>query len=418
MAHAALSPARFPDATIAMDPRLELYRRLARPADTRILYMVVDGLGGLPGDERGRTELEAARTPTFDRLAREGDCGLITPVLPGVTPGSGPAHIALFGYDPLECQVGRGILSALGVGFDLAPGDVAARINFCTLDADGNVTDRRAGRIGDEIGAPLAERLDALDLEGPVEMHVRSVKQYRACLVLRGNGLDGRIADTDPQRTGVPPLEARALAQEAEPTARLAREFVRRAHAALADQDRANGVLLRGFDDYRPLLSFEELYGLEAIAVAAYPMYRGVARLAGMEAVASADDPDELARHVRATEGRDFVFLHYKASDSRGEDGDFDAKVAEIEKADALLEAVRDDFDVVMVTGDHSTPSTMRAHSWHPVPVLVHGGPARGHDADAFGERACLRGSLGTIRSYELLPFTLAHAGRLAKFGA
>lgn len=400
-----------------MDERLRLYRSLAVPSDRRILYFVIDGVGGLPHSASGATELETARTPTFDRLARNGDCGLATPVLPGVTPGSGPAHLALFGYDPVALQVGRGVLAALGVGFDLAEGDVAARINFCSLDEDGNVVDRRAGRIGDDIGAPLAERLDTIELEG-IEVIVRHVKQYRACVVFRGPGLDGAVADTDPQATGVPPRAPEARERSAERTAELAARFVSAARALLADQERANGVLLRGFDSYRPLPGFADLYQLRAAAVAAYPMYRGVARLCGMEAFAVADDVGELAAGVRELRDRDFVYVHFKSTDSRGEDGDFDGKAAQIEVADSLLEELAGDFDVIMVTGDHSTPAAMRTHSWHPVPLLIHGGPARAHDAEGFGERACARGSLGHIRSQDILPLVLAHAGRLRKFGA
>lgn len=400
-----------------MDERLSLYRSLAVPSDRRILYVVIDGVGGLPHPDSGATELETARTPSLDRLARAGDCGLATPVLPGVTPGSGPAHLALFGYEPLAYPVGRGVLAALGVGLDLEPGDVAARINFCTLDGDGNVTDRRAGRIDDDVGAPLAECLDDIRIEG-VDVTVRHVKQYRACVVFRGADLDGDVADTDPQETGVPPLEPRARVPAAERTARLAARFIDAAREALAHQERANGVLLRGFDGFRPLPGFGELYGLRAAAVAAYPMYRGVARLAGMEAFSASDDPSDLAAHVRELDDRDLVFVHYKSTDSRGEDGDFDAKVTEIERADALLAELGPGFEVVMVTGDHSTPWSMRSHSWHPVPVLIHGGPARAHDADGFGERACARGSLGHIRSVDVLPLTLAHADRLKKFGA
>lgn len=400
-----------------MDERLQLYSGLAVDSGRRILFMVIDGVGGLAHPESGETELEAAATPTFDRLARAGDCGLATPVLPGVTPGSGPGHLALFGYDPVRCQVGRGVLAALGVGLDLCPGDVAARINFCTLDAEGRVVDRRAGRIPDEVGAPLAERLARIRLDG-VETIVRHVKQYRACVVFRGEGLDGRIDDTDPQATGVLPLAPRPRDPAAAHTAGLAAAFIAAAGRELADQRQANGVLLRGFDTYHPLPSFGELYGLNGLAVAAYPMYRGVARLAGMAAVASADEPEALAEHVRQAGAHDFVFLHYKSTDSRGEDGDFDAKVAEIEKADRLLAGLVDEFDVVAVTGDHSTPWSMRAHSWHPVPLLIHGGPARRHEARAFGERECARGSLGHVRSMDVLPLALAHAGRLKKFGA
>jgi 2,3-bisphosphoglycerate-independent phosphoglycerate mutase len=380
--------------------------------------MVLDGLGGLPHPETGLTELEAAATPALDQLARRGELGLSTPILPGVTPGSGPAHIGLFGYEPLAHQVGRGVLAALGVGADLRPGDVAARINFCTLDSDGNVTDRRAGRIGDDIGAPLAARLDALSDPEGVQISVSHVKQYRACVVFRAAGLEGRIADTDPQRTGVPALAPIAADAGSEGAAAIAAEFVARATEALADQTAANGILLRGFDGFAPLPSVQELYGLQAAAVAAYPMYLGVARLAGMEAHGVADTPDALIAQVKALAGKDFVFLHYKATDSRGEDGDFDAKVAEIEKADAVLAALVDDFDVVMVTGDHSTPSRMRAHSWHPVPVVIASADARAHGTDGFGERACAVGSLGAPRSYDIMPLVLAHAGRLRKFGA
>ena len=397
--------------------RTELLRSLARDGDRRILYYVVDGLGGLPHPDSGLTELETAATPTFDELARTGECGLTTPVLPGVAPGSGPAHIALFGYDPLRHPVGRGVLAALGVEFDLRPGDVAARINFCTLDAAGRVIDRRAGRIGDEIGGPLAERLDGIEL-GEVECFVRHVKQYRACVVFRGDGLDGRVADTDPQRTGVPPLAPRALVPEAETTAAAAARFVARARAVLAAEPAANGVLLRGFDRYRPLPGLGECYRLEPAAVAAYPMYLGVARLAGMRIHRCADTAEALAAGVRACAGHDFVFLHFKATDSRGEDGDFDGKVAAIEAADRLLAEVRDGFDVIMVTGDHSTPCRLRAHSWHPVPLLIWSDRCRRHGAETFGERACLAGSLGQLRSIDVLPLVLAHAGRLAKFGA
>lgn len=382
------------------------------------MFMVLDGVGGLPHPATGLTELEAANTPALDALAKSGETGLTTPVLPGVTPGSGPAHIALFGYDPVEYQVGRGVLAALGVAADLRPGDVAARINFCTLDDEGNVTDRRAGRIGDEIGEPLARRLDAMaDPEG-VEIAVRHVKQYRACVVFRGDGLEGDVADTDSQQTGVPPLDLRARQAGSERMARVAAGFVERARAELGDQQAANGVLLRGFDGYSPLPSLEFLYRLDAAAVAAYPMYLGVARLAGMEAHGVADDPAALVGKVMEMGSKDFVFLHYKSTDSRGEDGDFDAKVAEIEKADGVLAQLAEQFDVVMVTGDHSTPSKMRAHSWHPVPLLIASDNCRVGGGSGFGELACAQGALGHVRSSEIMPLVLAHAGRFRKFGA
>jgi 2,3-bisphosphoglycerate-independent phosphoglycerate mutase len=398
--------------------RLDLLSSLARSSDERMLFVVLDGLGGLPHPDTGLTELETAATPTLDALAGAGECGLTTPVLPGVTPGSGPAHIALFGYDPVRTVVGRGVLAALGVGLELREGDVAARINLCTLDGAGNVTDRRAGRIGDDAARPIIDRLAGIDLGDGVEVLVRHVKQYRACVVFRRPGLDGRVADTDPQSTGVPPLPARALDDAAGPTAALAARFVEQANELLADTAPANGVLLRGFDSYRPLRGIDRLYGLDPAAVAAYPMYLGVARLAGMRAYPVGDDPESLVAGVAEAKRHDFVFLHYKATDSRGEDGDFDGKVAEIERADGVLAAVADEFDVVMVTGDHSTPSSMRAHSWHPVPILIRGSRCRPQQGDGFGERACVGGSLGQIRSQDVLPLVLAHAGRLRKFGA
>jgi len=359
--------------------------------------------------------------PTLDRLANEGSTGLATPVAPGVAPGSGPGHLALFGFDPTETTVGRGVLAALGVGFELQPGDVAARINLCTLDADGNVTDRRAGRLGSDIGAPLAERLDGIELDAGVTCIVRHVKEYRACVVFRGGELGGNVADTDPQATGVPPRQPLALDEASEPTAALAVEFIAKATAALADQERANGVLLRGFDAFEPLPSFAELYDVRPAAVAAYPMYRGVARLVGMTVFDAEDTIDSRVEHTRAAlEQHDFVFVHYKATDSRGEDGDFDAKVEQIELADRSLAALLElGFDVVMVTADHSTPATYRAHSWHPVPVLIWGPHCRVNGvAGGFGETACLSGALGPLRGMDILPLVLAHAGRVGKFGA
>jgi len=286
------------------------------------------------------------------------------------------------------------------------------------LDAAGRITDRRAGRISDDLGRELAAVLDEIDLGPGVRCDVRHVKQYRACLVLRGPDLDGHVADTDPQSTGVPPLSPRAFDPAAERTAQLVAQFIAKARDALAGQPQANGITLRGFDSYHPLPSFEDLYLLNAVAVAAYPMYRGVARLAGMQVRATEDDPDRLAAQVRQAEEHDFVFLHYKSTDSRGEDGDFEAKVREIERADRLLAEIQDGFDVVMVTGDHSTPWSLRSHSWHPVPVLVWSDRCRRHQALSFGETSCLFGSLGQIRSIDVLPLVLAHAGRLKKFGA
>jgi 2,3-bisphosphoglycerate-independent phosphoglycerate mutase len=401
--------------------RLNLYRSLVRPADTRILYYIVDGIGGLPRGLGGKTELEMATTPTFDRLANEGSTGLVTPVAAGVAPGSGPAHLALFGFDPVQTTVGRGVLAALGIGFDLQPGDVAARINFCTLDSDGKVTDRRAGRIGSGVGASLAERLDSMDLGVYIECIVRHVKDYRACVVFRGDSLNGCVTDTDPQATGVEPLVPQALDSAAVATASLACAFVAKGEKLLVDQSAANGVLLRGFGTYVPLPSFADLYGVKPAAVAAYPMYRGVARAVGMTVFASDDTVESCIGLTRtAMQDHDFAFVHFKATDSRGEDGDFDAKVEQIELADQTLAGLLElDFDVVMVTGDHSTPATYSAHSWHPIPMLIHGPHCRANAGqDGFGEMSCITGALGPLRSMDVLPLVLAHAGRLGKYGA
>ena len=401
--------------------RLSLYRSLARPGDTRVLYFVADGIGGLPRGPGGKTELEMATTPTFDRLANEGSTGLVTPVAAGIAPGSGPAHLALFGFDPLQTRVGRGVLAALGVDFDLKPDDIAARINFCTLDNSGRVTDRRAGRIGSEVGELLSARLDGIDLDSGVTCIVRHVKEYRACVVFRGEGLEGNVTDTDPQEIGVEPLAPKPLDSIAETTAALASEFVAKAGELLSGEGVANGVLLRGFDKYVPLPSFAELYGVKPAAVAAYPMYRGVARAVGMTVFASEDTIESCVGLTRtAVEDHDFIFVHFKSTDSRGEDGDFDGKAEQIELADqTLAELLELNFDVVMVTGDHSTPATYRAHSWHPIPVLIRGPHCRANARqDGFGETSCITGALGPLRSMDVLPLVLAHAGRLGKYGA
>lgn len=394
---------------------------LRQASDRRILLFVLDGLGGLPRRPDGPTELEAARTPNLDRLAREGGCGLQEPVAAGITPGSGPGHLALFGYDPLRYRIGRGVLEALGIEFDLSPGDVAARGNFCTVDGRGNVTDRRAGRISTGEAAPLAERLDGIELEG-VRAFVRHVKEHRFLLVLRPDegGAGAAVGDTDPGREGVPPLEPRARDEASEPTARRAGRWLDAAREALAGEERANMALLRGFSRLPDWPLFQDVFGLRPFAAAAYPMYRGVARLVGMEAVSVEDDLGALAGALEgAVDGHDFFFLHYKEPDRAGEDGDFDRKVACIEAADAVLPRLLEAGpEVVLVTGDHSTPSRMRSHSWHPVPFLLHGGPGRGGEVETFGERACAGGNLGLRRGHELMPLAAARAGRLAKYGA
>jgi 2,3-bisphosphoglycerate-independent phosphoglycerate mutase len=393
---------------------------LARPADARVVLLVLDGLGGLPMEPGGRTELETADTPNFDDLVRRGGCGLHEPVAPGITPGSGPAHLGLFGYDPLRYRIGRGVLEALGIGFDLVPGDVAARGNLATLDADGNVSDRRAGRISTEAAEPVVRLLDEIEVEG-VEVHAEVVKEHRLLLVLRFPGATAaRVSDTDPGRTGAPPGRPRAADDASRPAAEAARAWLEAAEERLADRGEADTVLLRGFSTRPDWPRFPDVFGMRALAVAAYPMYRGVARLVGMEAVAVEDRPEAAVAELEARmDEHDFVFLHLKAPDRAGEDGDFDRKVAVIEEVDALVPRFREAGpEVLLVTGDHSTPARLKSHSWHPVPFLLSGGAGRSGPVTEFGESQCARGVYGLRRARDLMPLAAARAGRLARFGA
>ncbi len=397
----------------------ELLRDLAEKNTTKIVMLVADGLGGLPLEAGGKTELETASTPNLDRLAGRGTSGSSIPVLPGITPGSGPGHLGLFGYDPLEYRIGRGALEATGIGFELGPDDVAARGNFCTLDAAGRISDRRAGRIPSEESFAVVERLQAVRIDG-VETFVKPVKEHRFVVVFRGPGLDGAVADTDPQATGVEPLAPVAASPAAEGTARVAAEFVRQARTILASEKKANGLVLRGFAAKPRLPTFAELYGLRAAAIAVYPMYKGLARLAGMTLVGEAASLEEqLDTLAGCWQDHDFFFLHFKYTDSTGEDGAFADKVRRIEELDRALpriESLRP--DVLVVTGDHSTPSRLRSHSWHPVPTLLVADTCRPDGLERFSERDCLRGGLGQFPAKHLMLLAMAHALRLGKFGA
>jgi 2,3-bisphosphoglycerate-independent phosphoglycerate mutase len=398
---------------------LDLIRQLSIPADSKVVLCVMDGLGGMPGP-RGRTELQEASTRHLDRLAGEGSLGRTIPVGYGITPGSGPGHLALFGYDPLVYNIGRGALEATGIDFDLQPNDLAARGNFCDLDADGLVTDRRAGRLPTEVTAELCEQLQSsIDLAG-VETFVLPVRDQRFVLVLRGEGLSDQVSDSDPQVEGVSPLVTEALDGDAEPTAVLIRTFVEEATGLLAGRERGNGVLLRGWSMRPNLPPFPELWKLRAAAVTVYPMYRGVARLAGMTAVDAGDTLKTQFEAVRRHwDEFDFFFVHYKYTDTAGEDGDFLRKQQEIANFDRELPALLDlEPDVIVVTGDHSTPAMMAAHSWHPVPTLIWGRDVRPDHVHYFSEPECARGELGTFPAKELIPLAFAHASRLAKYGA
>lgn len=397
----------------------QLTRRLQKKNDSKIVLLVADGLGGLPLEPGGLTELETAKTPNMDELARRGTLGLSIPVLPGIAPGSGPGHLGLFGYDPLEYDIGRGVLEALGIDFELGSDDVAIRGNFCTLDENGLITDRRAGRIPSETGAELCRKLDSITIPG-VEVSVRPVKEYRLVIVLRKAGLAGDVADTDPQTTGVAPLDPEPRNDASRETAEICREFLRQARELLRDDAPANFLTLRGIACRPEIPTYEEVYGLRSAAIAVYPMYRGLARLVGMDVLdAGGTLETQLDRLEAAWNDYDFFFMHYKYTDSTGEDGNFAAKVARTEEVDTAIPRIMAlDPTVVIVTGDHSTPSKLKAHSGHPVPVLLAADTCRFDGSTEFGESACLKGGLGQFEAKYLMLQALAHAGRLEKYGA
>ncbi|MEX2188722.1 MAG: 2,3-bisphosphoglycerate-independent phosphoglycerate mutase [Pirellulales bacterium] len=401
-----------------MDPQI-LIRELHVKNDSKIVMLVADGLGGLPLASGGKTELETARTPHLDALAKRGVLGGSIPVFPGIAPGSGPGHLGLFGYDPVKHMIGRGALEATGIGFELTARDVAVRCNFCTVDGAGNITDRRAGRISSDESAPLAVKLRQVKIGG-VEVFVEPVQEHRFVVVFRGEGLGDKVHDTDPQKTGVPPLATQATDAASEKTATAAAEFIRQATALLAGEKKANCLTMRGFSARPSLPSYEEVYGLRAAAIAVYPMYKGLASLAGMKVIGAAKTLDEqvdvLAKHWNDF---DFFFLHFKYTDSTGEDGNFDAKVQRIEEFDAVVPRVEKlKPTVLIVTGDHSTPSAMRSHSWHPVPTLLVSDICRSDACESFGEAECVRGGLGQFKAKYLMTLALANAGRLGKYGA
>ncbi len=396
-----------------------LIRELREENQTKIVLLVADGLGGLPMEVNGRTELESARTPNLDACAREGVCGLSIPVLPGITPGSGPGHLGLFGYDPLEHRIGRGILEALGIHFEVGPRDVAARGNFCTVDDAGLISDRRAGRPTTERCVAMCQLLQQIRLPG-LEVFVEPVREHRFVVVFRGDDLGDAVNDTDPQQTGTAPLPAKGADPASQRTADAVNRFVAEAARVLKGQAPTNMVTLRGFARYPKIETIQEVYGLRAAAIAVYPMYKGLARLVGMDvAEAGSTLRDQVETLQKLWDQYDFFFLHYKYTDSTGEDGNFPAKVEMIERLDAELPRIRALHpDVLIVTGDHSTPSRLCSHSWHPVPTLLLAKTCRPDRVTEFGESHCLHGGLGQFPAMHLMTLAMAHAGRLGKYGA
>jgi len=403
-----------------MDP-MTIVERQAEQTPSRILMLVMDGLGDLPRYGDGLTPLAAASKPHLDLLAKDGCCGRFDPVGPGITPGSGPGHLGLFGYDPTEYEIGRGVLSAVGIDFALQHGDVAARFNFCTLDAQGNISDRRAGRISTEENRRLVARLREIRQPRGAEIFVETEAEHRGALIVRGAKLGHRLSDTDPQHTGVPPLEVGALDAAARPTAKIVAAFVEAAREALAGEEKANGILLRGFDSLPKIPSLAERFRLRPVCIATYPMYRGLARLVGMDMASAPPALSDFPAAVRAArESHDFLFVHVKYTDKAGEDGDFGRKTAVVEEVDRLLpDLLGDGFEVVVVTADHSTPVAHKAHSWHPVPAILWApGRVFRDQVAAFSETACVGGGLGRMPLRFLIAEALAAAGKLAKFGA
>ena len=392
---------------------------LCAPNDSKIILLVVDGLGGLARPETGRSELEEARSPHLDELARKSACGLTVPVGLGITPGSGPGHLALFGYDPLKYVIGRGVLEALGLGIALGPEDIAVRGNFCTVDERGLLVDRRAGRIRSSDSEPLVHQLAEIKVEG-AELLVKPVQDYRFVVVFRAEGLGQNVSDTDPQRLGVQALDPVGSDKQSRETAGKASQFIESARQILGSRETANMVLMRGFSKTPSWPQFGLSYGLNPCAVAAYPMYRGLASLVGMTVLSTGRDfdaeLDTVEEHMRE---HDFVFLHYKPADAAGEDGDFDEKIKTLEELDRRIPRLLGlGADVLAVAGDHSTPSVLGAHSWHPVPLLINSDLTTGAESAAFNERSCAAGQLGTQQATSLMLQLLAHAGKLKKFGA
>jgi len=399
----------------------ELLQEIIDTNNSKIIFLIMDGLGGHPMPGSPKTELETAKRPNLDRFAKEGITGILDPVSPGITPGSGPGHLALFGYDPLEFIIGRGILSALGIDFELTDRDIPARLNFCTVDDDGMITDRRAGRISTELNQRLCEKIRKnIKLSNGIEFFLETESEHRAVLVLRGDGLGGNVNDTDPQKTGEKPRRANGSDPPSSKTAKYVNQFLSKVKEILKSDHPANMILARGFAKHVPLPTMKERYGLKALAIAQYPMYRGLARLVSMEVPEKPETHQDMWRQLEENyNDYDFFFIHFKKTDSYAEDGNFDAKVKTIEEVDQWVGQLKKlNPDVIVVTGDHSTPSVLKSHSWHPVPALLWSKYCRPDEVATFEERACIKGAMGRMATKHLIFLTLANALRLKKFGA
>ena len=397
----------------------EHMKQLSRTSPSKIVLLILDGVGGLPHPETGKTELESARKPNLNRIARDSLCGLIDTVGPGITPGSTPGHLAVFGYDPVKYNIGRGIVEAVGIDLELKPDDIAARGNFCTVDDKGIIIDRRAGRLSTDKNTELCRLLNKIAIDG-AEISVLPVKEHRFVLILRGEALSSELADSDPQQAGLSPKKIEALSPQAQRTAEFANEFVSQASSRLRHEPSANMVLLRGFSRRPDIPTLPEIYKLNPAAITTYPMYRGLARLVGMQVLPGSESITEQLDNLRRYyDDYDFFFIHFKSTDSRGEDGNFRAKVQAIEEIDNALPGLLNlNPEVLIVTGDHSTPATLASHSWHPVPFMLKSRWCRPDNVAEFSERACLAGGMGRFPATEVMPLAMANALKLDKFGA
>lgn len=372
----------------------------------------------------GKTELESANTPNLDSLAAHSACGLHIPVAPGITPGSGPGHLSLFGYDPIEWQIGRGVLEALGLGIELRKTDIAIRINYATIE-NGVVKDRRAGRPPTDESRKITERLqDKIKKIDNAEIIFAPGMEHRFVAVLRFSEPlpkgSASIKDTDPQKEGKAPVPVTPGTVEAKWVAKTVEKLISRISDEIKDEPKANFILMRGFSQVPDIPHFGESCGLNPICIAIYPMYRGLAKLLGMDAPAIRGELKEEIDFLRDNyNSYDFFFMHVKKIDSYGEDGNFKGKASKIEEFDkALPDILSLNPDVLIITGDHSTPSLIKGHSWHPVPLLLKSSYVLGDTCKAFSERECIRGELGIFPTVNLMPLALANAGRLKKFGA
>jgi len=396
-----------------------IIKEISLKTDSKILLLIIDGVGGLPLD--GKTEMERAQTPNLDNLASRSICGLTDAIGYGITPGSGPSHLALFGYDPLKYIIGRGVLEALGIGVELTPKDMAARGNFATLDNRGIIVDRRAGRISTEKNREICALLEKkIEKIKGVKVFIRPGKEHRFVVIFRGDGLNGPLSDADPQKNGEKAKPSRALSVRAKKAGEVANSFIKKASEVLKGQYPANTVLLRGISKVPRIPSMVELFNLSPAAIATYPMYKGLARLVGMEVLQTGESIGDEVRTLRENFGKfDFFYLHVKQTDSYGEDGNFEKKVRMIEEVDKFIPEILDlEFDVIVVTSDHSTPSLLKSHSWHPNPFLLWSKFIRVDEVNRFTERECNKGGLGRFAAVNAMPLMLANALKLEKFGA